>query len=661
MTTSSPVTRPFGAWRSPVSAASVAGDTVGLGAVRLDDGDVYWIESRPGDGGRSVLVRCTPGGARQDVTPGPYNVRSRVHEYGGGAYAVRHGLVLFVNFVDQRVYRLDRDDPAPHAITPEGTLRYGDLRLDTERGVAYAVREDHSDPQAEPVNTLVRLDLEGPNGDGGTVLVGDTDFVVGPELSPDGTHLAWLQWDHPNMPWDDTTVWLGTLDAAGDLTDRQIWAGAPGRTVGEPRWAPDGRLVHLSDHTGFANLYAGDLTSPESSASPLLSLDREFGQPQWQLGTSTYGFTGDGRVVCTWLEDGFARMGLLDPADGQVRLLETGATAYGSLAVAADQVVFMGGFVDAPSAVVRVSLVDGSTEVLRRSSDERVDPRYLSRPERVSWQNTDGETVHGFFHRPANADFTAPEGELPPLIVSSHGGPTSMAPPAFSPSDQYWTSRGFALLEVNYSGSTGYGRAYRERLKGRWGLVDVDDCATGAVAMADEGRVDRARLAIHGGSAGGYTTLAALTFRDVFAAGASHFGISDLAALARDTHKFESQYPTGLVGPYPEAKDAYAARSPIEHLDRLGSQMILLQGTEDEVVPRGQAELMADALRRKGLPVSLVLFEGEGHGFRRAENIVAALEAEAYFFSQVLGFTLADPVPAVQIDNFPPPRTDTLT
>ncbi len=648
---STPQTRPYGAWRSPITATSLVADHTGLEAVQLDGDDTWWIEGRSTDGGRCVLVRRSPDGRQQDVVGAPFNVRSRVHEYGGGAYAVRDGLVLFVDFADQRVRRLDPGGTEPRPITPEGAWRYGDLRIDAARGVAYAVREDHSG-DGEPRNTLVRLDLDGPNEDGGTVLVDGTDFVVGPELSPDGRQLVWLEWDHPHMPWQEARIGLGSLDAAGGLTARAVWAAEPGVSFGEPRWAADGRLVFLCDRTGFANLYAADVTAPVADATPLLPRDREFGGPQWQLGASSFGCTSDGRVVCRWLEDGFARLGVLD-RDGRVTPIETGATAYPQVTVQGERVAVRAAFSDAPAGIGLVRLADGSVELVRRSTDHVVDARYLSSPEPVTWRNSEGEEVHGFHYPPVNADFRAPAGELPPLIVCSHGGPTGMSPPTLQPDYQYWTSRGFALLDVNYGGSTGYGRAYRERLQGNWGVVDVEDCTSGALAMAEQGRADPARLVIHGGSAGGYTTLAALTFRDTFAAGASHFGVSDLGALARDTHKFESRYPTGLIGPYPEAQDVYDARSPIKHVDRLSSPMILLQGTEDKVVPPEQATVMADALRDKGIPVALVMFEGEGHGFRRAENIVAALEAEAYFLSRVFGFTLADDVPVVPIDNLP--------
>ncbi|TWP35835.1 S9 family peptidase [Leekyejoonella antrihumi] len=624
-------TAPFGTWRSPLTAAALAQSSLSLSEPATDGDDVYWLEGRPSEGGRTVLVRHR-GGGRADVTPAPFDVRSRVHEYGGGGYAVRDGVVVFVNFTDQRIYRLAAADDAPQAITAAGSMRYGGLHLDLGRRCVYAVREDHGGT-GEPVNTLVRVSLDAAD-QRGTVVVEGSDFVSHPGVSPDGRRLTWVQWDHPNMPWDDTRVCIGVLDDMGDVIATRVAAAGSHESVDEPRWAPDGRLVWLSDRSGFANLYAEDLTSGEITC--LLPRDLDFGVPGWSLGTSTFGFTEGGDIICSWLEDGFGHLGVLDAAHGTVRELDAGATAYRSVAVGGRRVVCVASFADKPSAVITLSADADRAEPLQSASRQETDPGYVSRPEPVQWHNESGQEVYGFYYPPVNPEFTAPAGERPPLLVMSHGGPTSRTAPVLTAATQYWTTRGFAVLDVNYGGSTGYGRAYRERLKGSWGVTDVDDCASGALAMADQGRADRHRLAIRGGSAGGFTTLAALTFTDVFAAGASHFGISDLTTLAKDTHKFESRYGDGLVGPYPQAAQLYEQRSPINHIDQLSSPMILLQGTEDKVVPPSQAMAMADALKAKGIPVRLVLFEGEGHGFRKAENIIAALESEEQFYAEVL-------------------------
>ena len=626
-----------GSWSSPISSQALAGERVALDEPSIVDGHVYWLEGRGSAGGRVVLVRDG-----EDLTPAPFNIRTRVHEYGGGAYVVQGDVVVFSSFADLRLYRLDLSnlDAGPRPITPgaESGVRFADLRVDAARMSLLAVREDHRGGGAA-VNTIVRLDLDGPNDDAGTVLVTGPDFVVAPRLSPDGTRLAWLQWDHPNMPWDATELWVATIADDGALTERQCLAGGDGVAVTEPVWAADDRLLFLSDETGWANLYAALPGSPEPVA--LAPAEAEFGWPQWVLDRPSYGVATDGTVVCTWLEDGVGRLGTVSPGGRRATLALEG-TAYDQIRVEGATVVGLADFADRPRAVFRTDLATGTTELLRTELGHEVPPGLVSRPEAVSWTNTTGQEVHGIFHPPANDAFAVPDGERPPLVVQVHGGPTSMTKVSFSLDTAYWTSRGLAVLDVNYGGSTGYGRDYRERLKGSWGLTDVDDTVTGALAMADAGRVDRTRIAIRGGSAGGYTTLAVLTGSDAFAAGASYFGVGDLEGLARDTHKFESRYLDGLVAPYPQGRDVYVDRSPVHHVDSLGAPMILFQGLDDKVVPPAQAREMAAAVQAKGLPVALLEFEGEGHGFRAAAALVRSRDAEAYFYSKVFGFELAD-------------------
>jgi dipeptidyl aminopeptidase/acylaminoacyl peptidase len=639
---------PYGSWRSPITAELIVGGTVGLGQIALDGDNVYWSELRPTEGGRYVVVCRTPDGRTEAVTAAPFNVRTRVHEYGGGAFCVDRGTLCFSNFADQRLYRW-APGSEPRALTPPLPLRYADLVVDRARGRLLAVREDHRAGAHEPVNTLVALPLDGEHE--GQVLVAGADFYAAPRLSPDGSQLAWLSWNHPDMPWDRTDLWVAPVEADGTLGPAVHAAGGPTESIFQPEWGADSSLYFVSDRTGWWNLTRW--RGPAGSVEPLLPLAAEFGEPQWLFGMATYAFAGDDRIVASCNRQGSWGLLSLDLRTRQAEPIETLCTVISSLRAAPGRAVFAGGSPTESLAILQLDLATGKFEVLRRSSSVNVDPGYLSVPEAIEFPTEGEQTAHAFFYPPRSRDYAAPPGERPPLLVKSHGGPTGAATSGLSLGIQYWTSRGIAVLDVNYGGSSGYGRAYRERLNGQWGIVDVDDCANGARWLAAQGRVDPRRMAITGGSAGGYTTLCALTFRDAFGAGASHFGVSDLEALARDTHKFESRYLDRLVGPYPEREDLYRARSPIHFTERLSCPVIFFQGLEDAVVPPDQAERMVAALRAKGLPVAYVPFAGEQHGFRRAENIRRALDGELYFYARVFGFQLADPVAPVPIENLP--------
>jgi dipeptidyl aminopeptidase/acylaminoacyl peptidase len=639
---------PYGRWKSPITSDLIVAGTVGLGQIALEGRDVYWTESRPTEGGRSVIVRRTPDGETRDVTPPSFNARTRVHEYGGGAFLVADGTVYFSNFQDQRLYRQDPgSEPRPiQGATSGPDLRYADGIVDRSRGRIICVREDHTVAGHEALNTLVAFDLEGRKET--QVLVSGHDFYASPCLSPDGTRLAWLGWNHPNMPWDGAELWMGGLRADGSLGQVERVAGGVDESVFQPQWSPDGVLYFVSDRGGWWNLYR---LRAGGRAEALCEMAAEFGVPQWIFGLSTYAFESARRLVCTYIQGGSSYLASLDTETLALEPIEVPYTLIGELRAAPGRALFVAGSQMEPHALVQLDLSTRQCQVLRRSSDLTLDAGYLSTPQAVEFPTENGRTAHAFFYPPQNRDYVAPPGERPPLIVISHGGPTACASNALGLGVQYWTSRGIAVLDVNYGGSTGYGRAYRQRLDGQWGVVDVDDCANGARYLAGQGLVDGQRLIIRGGSAGGYTTLCALTFRDVFKAGASHFGIGDLEALARDTHKFESRYLDRLVGPYPERRDLYQARSPIHFTDRLACPVIFLQGLEDKVVPPNQAEMMVEALRAKGIPVAYLPFEGEGHGFRRAENIKRALDAELLFYARVFGFELADPVEPVETDN----------
>ena len=640
---SEPGVAPHGSWKSPITSDLVVAAAVKLGQVALDGEQVFWTEMRPAEGGRYVVVRRSPDGRTADVTPPSFNARTRVHEYGGGAALVADGTIYFSNWEDQRIYRQGPGE-RPRPITPEGALRYADGVVDRRRGRLICVREDHT-AAGEPANTLVGLDLDG--GGAAHVLVSGNDFYASPRLSPGGSQLAWLTWNHPNMPWDGTELWVGELRADGSLGGAERVAGGVDESIFQLEWSPDGVLYFVSDRTGWWNLYR----RRDGRVEPVVEMEAEFGRPQWLFGMSTYAFASPGRIICTYTRQGAWRLASLDVATGELGLIETPYTEIEYVRAAPGRAVFLAGSPAEPASVVQLDLATGQFDVLRRSSQVAVAPGYLSSPRAIEFPTESGLTAHGFFYAPKNVDYAAPPGERPPLLVLSHGGPTSARFGTLDPGIQYWTSRGIAVLDVNYGGSTGYGRAYRQRLEGQWGVVDVDDCVNGARYLAGQGEVDGDRLIIRGGSAGGYTTLCALTFRHAFKAGASYYGISDLEAMAQETHKFESRYLDRLVGPYPERKDLYRERSSIHFTDRLSCPVIFFQGLEDQVVPPNQAESMVEALRARGLPVAYVPFEGEQHGFRRAENIKRALDAELYFYSRVFGFELADPVEPVPIEN----------
>jgi dipeptidyl aminopeptidase/acylaminoacyl peptidase len=485
-------------------------------------------------------------------------------------------------------------------------------------------------------------------GEGGIdILVEGNDFYAAPRLSPDGRTLAWLTWNHPDMPWDAAELWIGEVQQDGSVAHARHVAGGPRESVAQPRWSPRGVLHFVSDRdSGWWQLfrYSGH------GIQALTDECAEFTMPQWVFGMSTYGFGPDGRILCTYCQEGLWHLATWERGVGLERM-HSDYTNITYLRVDGDAAAFVGGAADRPSAVVRMDLAAGHTRELRRACDLEFGPAYLSTPEPVEFLTEGGRTAHGLFYAPRNPDYVGPEDERPPLVVMVHGGPTAATSSRLRLGIQYYTSRGIAVLDVNYAGSTGYGRPYRERLYGEWGVADVDDCCAGARHLAEHNRVDGRRMAVTGGSAGGYTVLSALTFRDVFAAGASHFGVSDCELLANETHKFESRYLDKLIGPYPEARDLYVQRSPIHHLSGLDCPVIFFQGLEDPIVPPNQARTMADALRERGVPVALMEFEGEQHGFRKDENIRRAIEAELYFFSRIFGFAPADEIEPVDIDN----------
>jgi dipeptidyl aminopeptidase/acylaminoacyl peptidase len=645
-----PKTAPYGSWKSRITSDLIAAQSTSLSEPRLDGEQVYWLEGRPQELGRYVVVRASPlGGHGTDVTPRPYNARTRVHEYGGASWTVVDGDIYFSNFTDGRLYWQGKGASQPAPLTPEPVecerqWRFADGVIDGSRQRWVGVREDHT-AGGEPVNAIVAVDLRQPGREPGRVLVGQHDFFASPRLSPDGRSLIWLAWDHPNMPWNGTTLYLARLDEAGNVTELQSAAGGVSESVFQPEWSFDGKAIFfVSDRSNWWNLYRFDLASRTSE--PLAPMAAEFGVPLWRLGASTYACTGRDRIVCVYSTGGLGQLAELDLKDKVLRSFETPFTEFSSVRADGTNVVFRAGAPNHPASIVALDLTSGAHRVLKKETDlldqsELGIADYLSTVKPVEYSTTNGISAYGLFYPPHNPDYAGPADERPPLLVKCHGGPTASASSVLDLTTQFWTSRGIAVLDINHGGSTGFGRAFRDRLYLNWGIVDVDDCINGAKFLVAEGLVDSNHIVIRGGSAGGYTTLAALVFRNFFHGGASYYGVSDLSALARDTHKFESRYLDWLIGPYPQSQDRYRERSPLHHADQLSKPVIFFQGAEDAVVPPNQAEVLVEALRRKGKPVGYLLFSGEQHGFRKSTTIQRCLDAELQFYAiEVFGISL---------------------
>jgi dipeptidyl aminopeptidase/acylaminoacyl peptidase len=649
-----PAVAPYGTWSSPIAADLAARAGTRLTGGCLADGAAWWLEGRPAESGRTVLMKTELGGEPVDVSPPGFNVRTMVHEYGGGAWTQHEGVVFCCRFEDQRLYRIDPgSEPVPiTAEVQETAYRYADGRVAPDGAHWIGVRERHEGTGGarEVINELVAIPTDGSAEP--KIIAGGRDFYSSPRISPDGRRLSFLAWDLPWMPWDGCELYVADLAHDGTLGDPERMAGRDGaESIWQPEWSPAGDLVFASDRSGWWNL---ELIHG-LQRTVLHVAEADFGYPAWVFGMSSFAFLGDGRIVCCCQREGRTVFGVLDPESGELEALDLeqdslwsgpSVSADGSLAL------LIAGSATVPNHVFVVDVDDGSTTVLFEREQAPVDVAYFSIPRALEFPTDGGRTAHALVYEPANPDFVAPEGERPPLIVKSHGGPTGSTSAIFKLETQFWTSRGFAVVDVNYGGSTGYGREYRERLNGQWGVVDLQDCVNAAHHLVERGEADGERLLITGGSAGGYTTICALTFTKEFAAGASYFGIADLVAFAEGNgHKFELEYEHTLVGPYPESEELYRARSPINFVDQIETPMLVLQGADDEIVPPMQAEMIVEALRERGIPHAYLLFEGEGHGFRKAENVIASLEAELSFYAQILGFVPADGIPKLAIDN----------
>jgi len=637
---------PYGSWRSPITAELAAVPAAPFSGLVLEGRDVYWLETRPTEAGRTTIMRRSSSGMVTEITPPECYVRSTVHEYGGGAFTVSRGTVYFSNYWDQHLYS-QVADTAPRLLTTAQGHRYADLIVDHRRRRLICVREDHSG-SGEPENSLVAVDLSGEGTE--QVLVCGNDFYSNPRLSPDGTQLAYLTWNHPNMPWDGCELRVLRFHPDGTPGSGRLIAGGSAESIFQPEWSPGGVLHFVAEPGGWWNLYRWN----NERIEPLHPMDAEFGRPMWVFGHSSYGFADPGRILCAYTTRGMDRLAWLETATRELTEIDSPYTEVDYLRCGDGMAAFIGGSPRHPYGVIQMDFTDNATRPINGDFEVPVSDAYISIPESIRFPSTGGIEAHAFYYRPKNPEFTAPGGELPPLLVISHGGPTSSASTALRFPIQYWTSRGFAVADVNYGGSIGYGREYRRRLNGQWGVVDVDDCCNAALFLAAKGLADRGRLAIKGGSAGGYTTFACLTFRnEVFSVGSAHYGVADLETFANDTHKFESHYAETLVGPYPGRKDIYVSRSPIHFATRLRSPLILFQGDEDKIVPPVQSQMMFEAVRQRGLPSAYLLFRGEQHGFRRADSLRRAQEAELYFFSRIFGFDLPESVEMITIENLP--------
>ena len=637
---------PYGGWPSPVSAESLVSGARSIWGLRRDGEELYWLESRPDEGGRTTVMQWREGEEPRELLAAPWNVRTRVQEYGGDALVVAEGTLWFSNFGDQRLYRF-RPGEEPVAVTPEAALRFAGCSYQASRERLLCVREDHRGLE-EPQNTLVAL--SGREEEEGEVLFSGTDFVSAPRLSEDGERVAFTSWMHPNMPWDRTTLHSARFASDGSLTELQVHNPQSRESVIDPQWNAAGELLALSDRDNWWRPYR---VSGERFAAIATGLENmEIGGPDWSINTRYYYPQPDGSILAIARQGSVEYLVQLDGKGGH-RVVDTDAVSIGSLVKDGRGLFLSAGFADRPGALVELS-TDGTVKrTLRRTRDEGLAPEWVPAYEQISFPLPGGGEAHGVYLPPTNPGVSPPANEAPPLIVTVHGGPTSVAGVSYRPNHYYWTSRGFALLDLNYRGSTGFGREYRQALYGNWGIADVEDAVAGAHWLAEQGLADAKRLIVRGGSAGGFTTLAAHAFHDAFAAGASYYGVSDIEALAKETHKFESRYLDQLIGPYPERSDLYRARSPIHHLDGFQAPLILLQGLDDPIVPPNQSEMIYSALRERGVPTAYIAFEGESHGFRKAENQVTSLEAELYFYARVLGFTPADELPSIPIDNLP--------
>ena len=621
--------KPFGSWPSKISAEIITRSAPGLNHIQSCGDTLFWVETRPWEAGRNVIMCQTFDGTIKDILPAGYSCNSKVHEYGGMAYTVADQKLYFVNALDQRIYQLDLDFPnSLSPVSPEGPFRFADLIADTFNHRLIAICEQHTGGQ-EPTNYIasITLDQDQPEVE---LLVSGADFYAYPRLSPDKTSICWIEWQHPHMPWDNTQLWQASVSGTR-LTNKCLVAGAnQDEAIFQPQWSPDNLLYFVSDRDNWWNI----CRFREGHRETVLPMDAEFGVPLWQLGASTYDFIDSQTIGCTWTESGVWFAGFIDIPTQTLGKVDCGYSDMNSICTHHGNLFMMAGAPGLSTELISFSL-DSTLHKVYAPVSLPIDNNELSEPESVLFPSANDQMVHAFFYPPVSTHFRGDDNDLPLVIAICHGGPTGATHSSLNLKIQYWTNRGFAVVDINYRGSTGFGRDYRQGLVGAWGLADVEDTQHAIVHLASLGKIDPERCIIRGGSAGGYTVLSALTFTDTFKAGASLYGIGDLETLAKDTHKFESRYLDSLIGPYPERKDIYIERSPINHIEGLNCPVIFLQGLEDKVVPPNQAEMMVTLLQSKGIKVAHVTFDDEGHGFRKADNIIRALESELSFYQDV--------------------------
>lgn len=622
-------TKPYGTWAAPITADLVAGKSLRFGQVQALGEDLYWSEGRPADAGRITIVHRAADGTERDLLPPPYSARSGVHEYGGGEMLVAEAGVYFANAEDQDIYLANVDGEISR-ITDAPGWRFSDFCLDAARNRLIAVAERHEgEHDPSPENLLAAIDLA--SGDV-TPLVQGNDFYAFPRVAPDGSKLAWIEWSLPHMPWEGASLHCATWSEDGGVGEAAAIAGGPGNAVTQPEWGPCGELYFVWDKDGWGNIHRFH----DGALDCVCQRSAEFGLPLWGLNTRTFAVLSAGHLFVFFIEEGSVKGGILDPASGQLREIETGLSHFQGASVLGDRIAVQATSASDAAFIGAISN-SGDVEVIRRSAESGLSDEAFSAGETLKLDGPGGRTVWANYYPPANPDREGPDGEKPPMVVSAHGGPTGMADRGLKLKIQYWTSRGFAFLDVDYAGSWGYGRTYREALNGEWGIADVEDVIAASKAVAERGLADETRMMISGGSAGGFTVLCALAFHDVFAAGASSYGVADLQKLLELTHKFESGYLYALTGTTEDNMDeVFNARSPVHHADKISAPVIFFQGDKDFIVPPGQSRDMVESLEQRGVPVAYYEFEGEGHGFRAADTIKTALEAEYAFYARVL-------------------------